>query len=44
MVTKFDSSYYGAVNMKDLSYTGTPINNRRYSNPELAGSLSKSVV
>lgn len=28
MITKFDSSYFGTVDMKHLGYTGTPINER----------------
>ena len=31
MITKFDSSYYGTADMENLGYTGTPINERRYS-------------
>ena len=26
MITKFDSSYYGTVDMENLGYAGTPIN------------------
>jgi alkanesulfonate monooxygenase SsuD/methylene tetrahydromethanopterin reductase-like flavin-dependent oxidoreductase (luciferase family) len=44
MITKFDSSYYGTVDMENLGYTGTPINDRRYSNAELAGALRKTVA
>jgi hypothetical protein len=29
MITKFDSSYYGTVDMETLGYAGTPINGRR---------------
>ena len=44
MITKFDSSYYGTVDMEKLGYAGTPINERRYSNAELAHALHKAVT
>src|SRR5918998_433438 len=44
MITKFDSSYVGTVDMENLGYAGTPINERRYSNAELAGALSRGRV
>src|SRR5437667_12785430 len=44
MITKFDSSYYGSVDMENLGYTGTPINERRYSKEQLAGALRKVVA
>src|SRR5215467_1564421 len=43
MITKFDSSYYGTVDMENLGYAGTPINERRYSRAELGGALHKVV-
>ena len=36
MITKFDSSYFGTVDMENLGYAGTPINERSYSQEELA--------
>ena len=36
MITKFDSSYYGTVDMENLGYAGTPINERRYSQTDAA--------
>ena len=36
MITKFDSSYYGTADMENLGYKGTPINERSYSQKELA--------
>ena len=39
MITKFDSSYYGTVDMENLGYAGTPINERRYSQAELGRAL-----
>jgi alkanesulfonate monooxygenase SsuD/methylene tetrahydromethanopterin reductase-like flavin-dependent oxidoreductase (luciferase family) len=44
MITKFDSSYVGTVDMENLGYGGTPINDRHYSNDELASALHKAVA
>ena len=44
MLKYFDSSYVGTVDMENLGYTGTPINDRWYSNEELAGALHKAVA
>ena len=44
MITKFDSSYYGTADMEGLGYAGTPINERRYSNEQLAKALHKAVA
>ena len=44
MITKFDSSYVGTVDLEDAGYLGTPINDRWYSNEELATSLHKAVA
>ncbi|WP_421994521.1 LLM class flavin-dependent oxidoreductase [Reyranella sp.] len=44
MITKFDSSYVGTVDMEELGYLGKPINDRWYSNEELAGALHKAVA
>jgi alkanesulfonate monooxygenase SsuD/methylene tetrahydromethanopterin reductase-like flavin-dependent oxidoreductase (luciferase family) len=44
MITKFDSSYVGTVDMEDLGYAGKPINDRWYSNEELAEVLHKAVA
>ncbi|MSO91382.1 MAG: LLM class flavin-dependent oxidoreductase [Acetobacteraceae bacterium] len=44
MIKYFDSSYVGTVDMEGLGYTGTPINDRWYSNEELAGALHKAVA
>ncbi len=41
MITKFDSSYYGTADMENLGYTGTPINERRYSQEQFAKALRK---
>jgi alkanesulfonate monooxygenase SsuD/methylene tetrahydromethanopterin reductase-like flavin-dependent oxidoreductase (luciferase family) len=42
MLKYFDSSYVGTVDMENCGYLGTPINDRRYSNEELAGALYKA--
>ena len=42
MLKHFDSSYVGTVDMENCGYLGTPINDRHYSNEELAGALYKS--
>ena len=44
MITKFDSSYVGSVDLENAGYLGTPINDRRYSNEELAEVLHKAVA
>ncbi|MSO76258.1 MAG: LLM class flavin-dependent oxidoreductase [Alphaproteobacteria bacterium] len=44
MITKFDSSYVGTVDMENVGYAGTPINDRWYSNEELAGALHNAVA
>jgi len=44
MLKYFDSSYVGTVDMENLGYSGTPINDRWYSNEELAGALHKAVA
>src|SRR5919109_4470072 len=44
MITKFDSSYVGSVDLDDAGYLGTPINDRRYPNEVLAGTLHKAVA
>jgi len=43
MLKYFDSSYVGTVDMENLGYRGTPINERRYTAKELAGALHKAV-
>jgi alkanesulfonate monooxygenase SsuD/methylene tetrahydromethanopterin reductase-like flavin-dependent oxidoreductase (luciferase family) len=44
MITKFDSSYIGTIDLDNPGYAGTPINDRRYSNDELAAVLHKAVA
>ena len=42
MITKFDSLYAGHVDLDNVGYGGTPINDRRYSNEHLATALGKA--
>ena len=44
LITKFDSSYVGSVDLEDAGYLGKPINDRRYSNEQLADVLHKAVA
>ena len=44
MTTKFDSSSIGRIDLESPGYAGTPINDRWYSNEELAGVLHKAVA
>ena len=39
MITQFDSSYVGHVDMENVGYAGTPINDRFYSNDVLLTGL-----
>ena len=42
MLKYFDSSYVGTVDMEECGYLGKPVNDRWYSNEQLAGALYKS--
>lgn len=42
MITKFDSLYAGHIDMDNVGYGGTPINDRLYPNEKLAGALEKA--
>jgi alkanesulfonate monooxygenase SsuD/methylene tetrahydromethanopterin reductase-like flavin-dependent oxidoreductase (luciferase family) len=44
MITKFDSSYVGSVDLEDAGYLGKPINDRWYSNEQLADVMPKTVA
>jgi alkanesulfonate monooxygenase SsuD/methylene tetrahydromethanopterin reductase-like flavin-dependent oxidoreductase (luciferase family) len=44
MITKFDSSYVGSVDLENPGYLGTPINDRHYPNEVLADTLHKAVA
>ena len=43
MITKFDSSYAGHVDMDDVGYAGTAVNDRSFSDADLATTFDKSV-
>ena len=42
MLTQFDSSYAGHIDLENVGYLGTPVNERRYSNAQLATALTKA--
>ncbi|HEY0583674.1 MAG TPA: LLM class flavin-dependent oxidoreductase, partial [Chloroflexota bacterium] len=42
MITKFDSLYAGHVDLENIGYAGTPINERRFDNAHLSTGLSKA--
>src|SRR5580698_5264776 len=42
MITKFDSLYAGHVDLENIGYGGTPINDRLYDNDHLSTALSKA--
>jgi alkanesulfonate monooxygenase SsuD/methylene tetrahydromethanopterin reductase-like flavin-dependent oxidoreductase (luciferase family) len=42
MLKQFDSSYAGHIDLENVGYAGTPINDRRYPNAMLATALSKA--
>lgn len=44
MLTRFDSSYVGTVDLENCGYLGTPVNDRRYSNQQLADVLHNAVA
>ncbi|MBV9835212.1 MAG: LLM class flavin-dependent oxidoreductase, partial [Alphaproteobacteria bacterium] len=44
MITKFDSSYVGTVDLENCGYLGTPTNDRWYTNQQLADVLHNAVA
>ena len=42
MLKQFDSSYAGHIDLENVGYAGTPINDRRYPNEKLATALHKA--
>ncbi|MGH7061430.1 MAG: LLM class flavin-dependent oxidoreductase [Stellaceae bacterium] len=42
MITKFDSLFAGHVDIGDVGYGGTPVNDRRFSNEHLASVFDKA--
>ncbi len=44
MITKFDSLFAGHVDMENVGYSGTPVNDRSYSDEHLATAFDKSLA
>ena len=44
MITRFDSSYVGTVDLENCGYLGTPVNDRWYTNQQLADVLHNAVA
>ena len=42
MITRFDSSYAGHIDLENVGYAGIPVNDRFYSNERLSEALSKA--
>ena len=42
MITQFDSSYAGHIDIENVGYAGTPVNDRFYPNEKLATALGKA--
>jgi hypothetical protein len=42
MISKFDSLFAGHTDLENCGYAGTPINERRYDNKQLATALFKA--
>jgi alkanesulfonate monooxygenase SsuD/methylene tetrahydromethanopterin reductase-like flavin-dependent oxidoreductase (luciferase family) len=42
MITKFDSLFAGHIDMENAGYGGTPVNDRRFPNEDLAGVFDKA--
>jgi alkanesulfonate monooxygenase SsuD/methylene tetrahydromethanopterin reductase-like flavin-dependent oxidoreductase (luciferase family) len=42
MITKFDSTYAGHIDLENVGYLGTPVNDRFYPNEKLATALHKA--
>jgi alkanesulfonate monooxygenase SsuD/methylene tetrahydromethanopterin reductase-like flavin-dependent oxidoreductase (luciferase family) len=44
MISKFDSLYAGHVDMENVGYAGTPVNDRSFSNEHLTTAFDKAVA
>ena len=42
MITKFDSLFAGHIDIDNVGYGGTPVNDRRFSNEQLASVFDKA--
>jgi alkanesulfonate monooxygenase SsuD/methylene tetrahydromethanopterin reductase-like flavin-dependent oxidoreductase (luciferase family) len=44
MIRQFDSTYAGHIDLENVGYAGTPVNDRRYPNEQLATALRKAEI
>jgi alkanesulfonate monooxygenase SsuD/methylene tetrahydromethanopterin reductase-like flavin-dependent oxidoreductase (luciferase family) len=44
VIRQFDSTYAGHIDLENVGYAGTPVNDRRYPNEQLATALHKAEV
>ncbi len=44
MIRQFDSTYAGHIDLENVGYAGTPVNDRRYPNEKLATALHKAEI
>src|SRR3978361_503846 len=44
MIRQFDSTYAGHIDLENVGYAGTPVNDRRYPNDKLATALHKAEI
>jgi alkanesulfonate monooxygenase SsuD/methylene tetrahydromethanopterin reductase-like flavin-dependent oxidoreductase (luciferase family) len=44
VIRQFDSTYAGHIDLENVGYAGTPVNDRRYPNDQLATALHKAEV
>ena len=44
MIKQFDSTYAGHIDLENVGYAGTPVNDRRYPNEQLATALRKAEI
>ena len=44
MIRQFDSTYAGHIDLENVGYAGTPVNDRRYPNEQFASALHKAEV
>ena len=44
MIRQFDSTYAGHIDLENVGYAGTPVNDRRYPNEQLATALHKAEI
>jgi alkanesulfonate monooxygenase SsuD/methylene tetrahydromethanopterin reductase-like flavin-dependent oxidoreductase (luciferase family) len=44
VIRQFDSTYAGHIDLENVGYAGTPVNDRRYPNEQLATALHKAEI